>query len=82
MILDNQHKLYDLEFNLAEVQVQQQQHVAENECSLDANNVVVGDEERKKEVMACIQREIENLERQKSEIEQEIETKYKSASID
>jgi hypothetical protein len=81
MILDNQHKLYDLEFNLAEVQVQQQQHVADNECSLDNNNVVVVDEERKKEVMACIQREIENLERQKSEIEQEIKTKYKSASL-
>jgi hypothetical protein len=80
MILENQHKLYDLEFNLAEVQVQQQ-HVAENECNLDTNNVAVGDEERKKEVMACIQREIENLERQKSEIEQEIETKYKSASL-
>jgi hypothetical protein len=45
---------------------------------MDNNNVVV-DEERKKEVMACIQREIENLKRQKSEIEQEIETKYKSS---
>jgi hypothetical protein len=54
MILDNQHKLYDLEFNLAEAQVQQQQHVANNECSLDTNNVVVGDEERKKEVMSWL----------------------------
>jgi hypothetical protein len=78
MILDNQHKLYDLKFNLAEAKVhqQQQQHVADNESSLDTNTVIVVDEERKKEVIACIQREIENLERQKSEIEQEIETKY------
>lgn len=67
MIMDNKHKLYDIEFNLAEVQL------TSGESSLEI------DTERRAEAMASIKKEIEMLELQKQEIEMEIETKYKTA---
>ena len=66
MIMDNKHKLYDIEFNLAEVQL------TSGESSLEM------DTERRREVMASIQKEIEMLELQKREVEMEIEMKYKT----
>lgn len=65
MILDNKHKLYDIEFRLAE----------EGQQSAETLN-----EERKREVTDSIHREIELLERQKMEMEREIQQQFKGNS--
>ena len=67
MILDNKHKLYDLEFNLVESTADS---TTNNNCGTNS------DSERRNQVMDSIKDEIQMLEKQKKEMEREIQIKY------
>lgn len=77
MIMDNKHKLYDIEFNLAE-----SVELNSEEPTTTTLHHAHDDTERKNQVMALIRQEIEDLEKQKVEMEREIELKYKSVGND
>lgn len=77
MIMDNKHKLYDIEFNLAE-----SVELNSEEPTTTSLHHAHDDTERKNQVMALIRQEIEDLEKQKVEMEREIELKYKSVGND
>eukprot|EP00956_Cyclotella_meneghiniana_P023621 scaffold46377_cov22-Cyclotella_meneghiniana.AAC.1 len=69
MILDNKHKLYDLEFNLVESTAAA---VADSTINSGTNS----DSERRNQVMNSIKEEIQMLEKQKKEMERDIQIKY------
>eukprot|EP00956_Cyclotella_meneghiniana_P036488 scaffold126214_cov62-Cyclotella_meneghiniana.AAC.4 len=72
MILDNKHKLYDLEFNLVESTASVvADSTTNNNCGSNSDY-----SERRNQVMDSIKEEIQMLEKQKKEMERDIQIKY------
>ena len=76
MILDHKHKLYDLEFNLAEsfaVDTAAATNSGTNNSNTDGGN----NARRRNQVMDSIKEEIQELEKEKKlKMEQEVQIKY------